>query len=271
VLGAAGLLAINVVMVRSHPTLDVIVMAVGAALLLVADTAWLSGRPVPLVVHWWMAFLVLTIVGERLELAHVRRLSPRSVEVFAVLIVGYVASEVAIAVDADLGTRLSGIAMLGLAAWLLRYDIAWLTMRRPGLPRFVATCLLTGYGWLAVGGLLAIAHGMSWAGPVHDAILHAILVGFVFSMIFGHAPIIFPAILGLRIGFHPIAYVPLVLLQASVAMRVAGDLVPDAQARMLGGLLGVIAIALYAIALLGMAIAARRPPRPSARSVVPMP
>jgi len=35
----------------------------------------------------------------------------------------------------------------------------------------------------------------------YDAFLHAVLLGFVFAMIFGHAPIIFPAVLGIRIPF----------------------------------------------------------------------
>ena len=266
VIGAAGLLAVNLAMLRMHPTLDVGVIALGAGFLLVANAAWLAGRPIPVAVHWWMAFLVLTIVGERLELARVRRLSRDAVAAFGIIVGGYVGAELLIAFDADLGIRLSGLAMLALAAWLLRYDIAWLTIHRPGLPRFVAICLLTGYGWLVVGGLLALANGLLWAGPTYDALLHAILVGFVFSMIFGHAPIIFPAILGMRIGFHPVAYLPLALLQASVVMRIVGDLAPDAQLRMSGGLLGAMAIALYAGAVVVMVVAARQDRRRAVRS-----
>ncbi len=266
VLGAAGLVAVNLVMFRMHPTLDVGVIALGALFLLAGDAAWLTGQPIPVAVHWWMAFLVLTIVGERLELARVRRLSEAAVATFAVIVGGYSGAQLLIAVDADLGIRLSGLAMLALAAWLLRYDIAWLTIHRPGLPRFVAICLLAGYAWLIVGGLVALANGMLWAGPTYDALLHAILVGFVFSMIFGHAPIIFPAILGLRIGFHPVAYLPLALLQVSVAMRIAGDLAPDAQLRMSGGLLGAVAIALYAAAVVVMVVAARQDRRRTVRS-----
>jgi hypothetical protein len=83
-------------------------------------------------------------------------------------------------------------------------------------------------------------------------------------MIFGHAPIIVPAILGLRIGFHPLAYIPLALLQLSVAMRVLGDVGTDAPLRQLGGLLSVIAITLYAVAVVVMVIAPRRSSRPEA-------
>jgi hypothetical protein len=260
VLGAGGLLAINLEMIRRQPSLEVAVMAIGAAFLLIGDAAWLAGRPIPLLVHWWVAFLVLTVVGERLELARVRRSGRGAMVAFGIAVVAYVVAQALIALDAALGIRLSGIAMLALAAWLLRFDIAWLTIRRPGLPRFVASCLLAGYGWLAVSGLLALATGLLWAGPAYDALLHAVLLGFIFSMIFGHAPIIIPAILGLRIGFHPLAYVPLALLQASVLLRVVGDVAPDAALRQTGGLLGVIAIALYAVTVVLMVSAARRSP-----------
>jgi hypothetical protein len=158
---------------------------------------------------------------------------------------------------------------VALAAWLLRFDIAWLTIRRPGLPRFVAICLLCGYVWLMAGGLVALASGMLWAGPTYDALLHAILMGFVFSMIFGHAPIIFPAVLGLRIGFHPVAYLPLALLQAAVVLRIAGDVAPDPQLRMAGGMLGVVAIALYAVAVVEMIVVARQPRRPPVEERAP--
>ncbi|MFO7533488.1 MAG: hypothetical protein R6W93_13590 [Candidatus Limnocylindrales bacterium] len=270
-LGAAGLLVVNLAMVRRQPSLDVAVMAVGAVFLLVANAAWLAGRPIPLLVHWWIAFLVLTIVGERLELARVRRLGRGAATAFGIAVAVYIGAMVLIAFDADLGIRLSGVAMLALAGWLLRYDIAWMTIHRPGLPRFVAICLLAGYGWLVVGGWLALANGMLWAGPTYDAMLHTLLLGFVFSMIFGHAPIIVPAILGLRIGFHRFAYIPLALLQVSVAMRVLGDVGADVQLRQLGGLLSVVAIILYALTVVVLVIVPRRSSRPRAGRAGPSP
>ena len=54
----------------------------------------------------------------------------------------------------------------------------------------------------------------------YDAALHAVFVGFVFSMVFGHAPVILPAVLRVRFPYHPVLYVPLVVLHASLAVRV---------------------------------------------------
>jgi hypothetical protein len=56
----------------------------------------------------------------------------------------------------------------------------------------------------------------------YDAALHALLLGFVFAMVFGHAPIIFPAVLRVAVPYHPVFYVPLLLLHASLALRLAG-------------------------------------------------
>jgi hypothetical protein len=88
-------------------------------------------------------------------------------------------------------------------------------VRQARLPRYVAVCLLAGYFWLAVGGAL-IALSVAY-----DAALHAIFVGFVFSMVFGHAPVILPAVLRTALPYHSVLYLPLVLLHASLAVRVA--------------------------------------------------
>ena len=115
--------------------------------------------------------------------------------------------------------------MVVLAGWLLRYDIARRTIRHTGLTRFIAVCLLSGYGWLGVGGALTWSFAGIMAGPYYDAMLHTVFVGFVFAMIFGHAPIIVPAILGRTPSpYHPALYGPLALLHASLLLRVTGDL-----------------------------------------------
>jgi hypothetical protein len=135
--------------------------------------------------------------------------------------------------------------MLMLALWLGRYDIARRTVRQIRLPRFAAISLLTGYFWLGVGGVLAIVYGPVPAGPTYDAILHSVFVGFTISMIFGHAPIIFPAVLGLPIRYSWSYYIPLVLLDFSLFLRIFGDLLLLPSLRMWGGLLNGIAILLF--------------------------
>jgi hypothetical protein len=147
-LGSIGLVLIFGVIVKQHPALYTVVMALGALAWLVGNSLWLAGWPVYHIVLWWMGFLVLTVAGERLELGRLLRLSRLSQGLFLAAGILYLASLVILLPAADLGTRLAGIAMIALALWLLRYDIARRTVRQTGLPRYAALCLLTGYVWL---------------------------------------------------------------------------------------------------------------------------
>jgi hypothetical protein len=101
----------------------------------------------------------------------------------------------------DAGVRVAGAGMVALALWLQRYDLARRTVRKTGLTRFIAVALLAGYAWLFVGGMLALRFGGVMAGPAYDAMLHAVFVGFVISMVFGHAPVIFPALLRVSLPY----------------------------------------------------------------------
>jgi cbb3-type cytochrome oxidase subunit 1 len=137
------------------------------------------------------------------------------------------------------------MGLIALALWLLRYDIAWRTVRQTGLPRFIAVSLLLGYAWLVVGGVLTLVFGDTPSGPYRDAMLHAIFLGFVFAMIFAHAPIIFPSILTVPITFRSAFYAPLVLLHLSLVLRIGSDLGSWESARQWGGLLNVMAVLLF--------------------------
>ena len=93
-------------------------------------------------------------------------------------------------------------------------------------------------------------------GGRYDAMIHAVMLGFVFSMIFGHAPIIFPAVLGIGVAYRPAFYAHVALLHVSLLFRVAGDLAPWPAARAWGGLLNGIAIVVF---LANTAYCARAP------------
>jgi len=93
-------------------------------------------------------------------------------------------------------------------------------VKTAGVARYSALALLAGYAWLALAGAAWMA--LSYAGhAARDAALHALGLGFVFSMIFAHAPIVLPAVARVRLRFTPFFYVPLVLLHLSLAVRLA--------------------------------------------------
>ena len=72
-------------------------------------------------------------------------------------------------------------------------------------------------------------------------------IGFVLSMIFGHAPIILPAVVGLRVQYSAAApYIPLALLHLSVLLRITADLFDWIEVRTVSGPATIIALACYA-------------------------
>jgi heme/copper-type cytochrome/quinol oxidase subunit 4 len=243
--GSLGLVILFCLMLRLHPSRDMTIMASGAACWLVGSGLWLAGQPVYQVVHFWTAFLMLTIVGERLELSRVRRLTRTSEYLLTVTAAVYLAGVALTIWNLDLGIRLSGMGAILMAAWLLRYDIAGRTIRQTGLPRYIAACLLSGYIWLGFGGFIGIWKGALYAGPEYAALLHAYLLGFVFSMIFGHAPIILPAVTGLRLNYTPLFYGHLIVLHVTLVYRMYGNLMADFNAQRWSGLLNVIAVLLF--------------------------
>jgi hypothetical protein len=223
-----------------------IALIIGSLSWVVGNVLWLAGFPLSRIAPWWVGFLVITIAGERLELSRVVMLKRSSIIAFvisaSIFIVGLIVSLFAF----QPGIQIGGAGLIALGLWLLRFDVARKTIRQTGLTRFVAACLLPGYIWIiAAGASWIIWSGYFRAGAIYDVMLHTALLGFVFSMIFGHAPIIVPALLGIQIQYQSKFYVPLVLLHASLIVRVVGGIIVDPTLRAWGGLLNEIAIILF--------------------------
>lgn len=243
--GSLGLLAIFLAIVQRRPTLHTVIMGFGALAWLMGNLLWLLGWPIHDVVFWWAGFLVVTIAGERLELARLQQLSRVSQTIFLLILGSLLAGLMLMAMSFEWGVRVVGAGLVGLALWLGRHDIARRTVRQAGLTRFIAVSLLSGYVWLGISGLFAVVFGGVPAGPQYDAVLHAFFLGFVFAMIFAHAPIIFPSVLGARMSFRPLFYGHVVLLQATLILRLAGDVTGWLPGRQAGGLLNALALVLF--------------------------
>lgn len=246
---AAGLalLAASVAIFLRQRALFTFTPALGAACWAVGNLLWLGGAGTIAATPWWTGFLVLTIAGERLELSRLLPPSPFAKTVFAVIVAAILASLVLAFAFPRAGFAAQAAGLLALALWLVRQDIARRTVRERGLTRFVAVCLLSGYGWLGAGAAILLVDGFLPALGARDAGLHAILLGFVFSMVLGHAPIIFPAVTRAAMPYHWSSYIPLALLQVSLAIRIAGDLAEVADWRRLGGMANAAALLLFVL------------------------
>ncbi|WP_205718332.1 hypothetical protein [Actinomadura sp. WMMA1423] len=256
-LTAAGgwLVAVYVTVLTGRRTgPDLLVQTAGAAAWYAGGLLWIAGRTVAEIVPWLASFLVLTIAGERLELARLEFSGRRATAGPVLAAAGILAGAAASVPWPGAGWRLTGLGMAALAVLLAARDVARRTVRMSGLPRYAAVCLLAGYAWLAVAGTIWLAAGRPAGGGPYDAALHAVFLGFVMSMVFGHAPVILPAVLRVRLPFHPVLYAPLVLLHASLLVRLAGDLAGVSALRTAGGVLGEASLLLFG----GCAVAAAR-------------
>jgi len=247
-MGSAVLLAASLVFYWRQQERFTLTLALGAACWVLGNLLWLAGRPIYLAVPFWIGFLVLTIAGERLELSRVLPPSAVARRVFVAAILVLLAGIALSAFAWTAGTLLLGAGLLVLSLWLMRQDVARRTVKGRGLPRFIAVCLLTGYVWLALSGLaILVAGGLDYGGASYDAALHAVLLGFVFSMVFGHAPIILPAVLRVAVPYTPYFYLPLALLHVSLLIRLAGDWTTLAQWRAWGGALNGLALLAFVL------------------------
>lgn len=263
---AAGavVVAVYALTLRRQPEPFMALMAAGGVAWLVAAVAWTSGVAAARVTPLLAAFLVLTIVGERLELSRLRFPTRASVRRLLAAATLFAAGTVYALVDHRTGLVVGGIGLLAQTVWLVRNDIARVTVRRPGLPRFAAVCMLSGYLWLGVSGLLWVALGLRVGGPlIRDAALHSLFLGFVISMVMAHAPIILPAVLRVPLPYRPSAWIPVVLLHGSVAWRVATDLAGSTWGRGLsvhGNTTALVLFVAIAVTTVGRARSAERRP-----------
>ena len=79
----------------------------------------------------------------------------------------------------------------------------------------------------------------------------------VFAMVFGHAPIIFPAVLRTPVPYSPLFYGHLSLLHLTLAVRLAGDLAGNHGWRALGGAGNALALLLFLVMTIGSGVRGR--------------
>lgn len=246
VLSALLLTLVSATILWLQPAAFTALLVAASAMQVAGHATWTISADAPTAAGWWIGFLVCTIAAERLELSRILQ-PPRLASLLLVPVLAAIALGAAGGFHADAGRMLFGLGLLGLAAWLLRYDVAMRTVRMRGQSRFCAIAMLSGYAWLAGGAAVLLAAGNS---PfTYDMVLHAIFIGFVLSMVFGHALIIVPAIAGVSLQYHAALYLPLALLHLSAGVRLAGGLLEVPVLRQSSGLLTVAALLGFGLTL----------------------
>ncbi|NNN17941.1 MAG: hypothetical protein HKL79_06245 [Thermoplasmata archaeon] len=257
--GAVALLLIFLVILRRQPALHTVVQVLGAACLVGGNVLGWSGLDIPFLIPWWGTFLVLLLGAERLELSRVLRLTMLDKLTFAISVALTLLGCALSVLFFPSGFLVVASGWILVAVWLLFHDIAYQNLSRPGLPRFTALCLLSGYAWLLLGGGIVYSEGGVLLGFSYDAGLHALFLGFVLSLVFAHALIILPAVLGKRLPFHRVLYVPVALLYISLAVRIYADFGVLPVLREWAGLFNVVAIVLFGALLPALYLYERTP------------
>lgn len=254
ILGSVGLTLVMGFLYYLQPNIYHLIMALGAVSLLAGNLLYINAYPVYSLVGWWAAFPMLTIFGERLELNRIMRPPKQARRLFAGLIMGWILALAVMHIDRRVGWSIASVLLIGISGWLIKYDIARRTIKAAAWTRYSAICLLSGYAWLILAGLLGLFIGLPTAGPLYDGILHMIFVGFVFSMIFAHASVIIPSLSGMLIPWHTYFYLPLILLHIFLISRLVGDLLWMPVIRKIGGYGNVAAIMLFLGGILFMLV-----------------
>jgi hypothetical protein len=254
VLASLAFIAVNVTVVSRQRAAHSALLLTGAATWLVGNLLYALGNRPAMVVPWWFSFLILTIAAERLEMTRLMRRRPAAAATLCICLGLVLAGSAAFTWSPVWGGWLYGLSLAGLAVWLVCFDIARRTVAADGLSRYMAVCLLLGYAWLAVSGLAWMATSLGFAA--RDAALHALGLGFIFSMMLGHAPVILPALARLKMLFGWFFYLPLAILHVSLALRLFLGPV-DFGLRSAGAAGNAAAIAVFALTVAGSAAAWR--------------
>lgn len=240
--GTIALTATYVPLWRRQRDDAVLTQALGAVLAVGAAALWAVDVTIPALLPWLVGFIVLTIAGERLELARLA-MGPSAGTTLVLLSSAVVVSVTASLLWPDVGTPLLGLALATLVGWLGVHDVARRTVRSTGLVRFMAASMLAGYAWLSVAAAVWLVGGPAAGGAAYDAVVHAVFLGFTLSMIMAHAPVILPAVLRRPMSYHPALLVPAGALHSSLVLRLwGGDALGLPWAWQVGGALNIASL-----------------------------
>ncbi|MGC3947853.1 MAG: hypothetical protein QM762_25655 [Chryseolinea sp.] len=139
----------------------------------------------------------------------------------------------------------------------MRHDVVGINLGKKGLTKYIGVALISGYFSLLLCGLFLPLLGNQPLG--YDAILHSFFIGFVFSMIFAHGPIILPGVLGISLKpYHPILFFWLMLLHGSWITQTIADVVLSMQMRKYAGLFSAVAIVGYLLSMASILVRVRK-------------
>lgn len=235
-------LVMNIAFVKRQAEDFVVGGLIGALAWLYGNGIWLTTGSISDATLPWIGFFVLTISAERLGLSRFTNRPDWAKIVFWIPIALVLLAGI---IPKSYSFDVVGFGLIGIALWLIKYDIVRQNLRQKGLAKFSSLALISGYFWLMVGGVIAIISSPNFAGPLYDAIVHSVMIGFVFSMVFAHAPIVLPSVVGINRKYHNVLHLPLWLLHFTLMLRIVGDLLIYSDLRLIGAMGNAISVVLF--------------------------
>ncbi|MCI0447769.1 hypothetical protein L0152_31720 [bacterium] len=118
---------------------------------------------------------------------------------------------------------MGGITLL-LVALIAFYDTALRVSQKQsdGLHKFLRTALMLSYAWLFLGAVAMTASSKISSAIFKDVQFHLIGLGFIFTMILGHAPLILSSALS-KLPPKKAPMIPFLVFQAATVLRILGD------------------------------------------------
>ena len=253
--GSVGAIILFALYLRIHFERTMVLMLLGACCWLVGNMMLLQTKFYPSAFPWWMGFLVFTITSERLELSKFLPISKKQYTLLFIFLTVFVMG--LLIPFHSFGRIVSGVALVGIAVWLLRFDMIRISIKKKELTRFTAVALLMGYVALLLTGVFLIT--LSNELFAYDVIVHMFFIGFVFAMIFAHGPIILPGVLGISAKpYHPVLYLWLIVLQNSLILRIFSDVLFSPVWKKISGLTTAAGILLYFLTLVILVVGQRK-------------
>ena len=244
----------------------VLIQSLGAAMAAVAPALLVAGVGVNTLLPWLGGFVILTIGGERLELARMA-MGPKASPTLVAMSGAYLTAAIIALMWPLVGYPLLGAVLLIMTGWLAFHDVASKTIRAKGAIKFMAACMLAAYFWLALAGAVWLV-GPAFEGERYDAVIHAIFIGYTMSMIMAHATVILPAVIRRPLPYRTIMWSAAGVVHVGLVLRVwVGDGLMVPLAHQMGGFLNVIGLLAFFI-IAGWSAVSGPPPKP-ARSPKP--
>ncbi len=222
---------------KSHES-GLLITSLGGFCLLTGNAVLLFRELYPLSVHWWIGFLLFTILGQRLAISgnikkrNTVNLTLVSLVFFSLFLPFH-----------SYGAGIFGASMVLLALWLIFSENY--SGEADRYRRYMNLGLRMAFGWLLVTGILFLS-----GGYYYDAQLHAFFIGFVFSMIFTHAPLMVQRVTRTGVNlYRPVHLFWLLLLQASLILRITGNISGMERLVQWGGLANGIVILLFLLTM----------------------